>query len=109
LINAAFPADLAGGWVAGWGATRHFPPDGQIEPEHLLEGQRTIQIVDPNAASIPATIAALKANDIAITQGPVSFGEGGHVSVFIRDADRNVIELRSPDQGEVEGASRYVP
>jgi lactoylglutathione lyase len=60
-------------------------------------------------ASIPATIAALKANDIAITQGPVSFGEGGHVSVFIRDPDRNVMELRGRDQGEVEGVSSYVP
>jgi lactoylglutathione lyase len=60
-------------------------------------------------ASIPATIAALRANDIAITQGPVSFGEGGNVSVFIRDPDRNVIELRGRDQGEVEGVSRYVP
>jgi hypothetical protein len=28
-------------------------------------------------ASIPATIAALKANDTAITQGPVSFASGG--------------------------------
>ena len=60
-------------------------------------------------ASIPATIAALKANDIAITQGPVSFGQGGQVSVFIRDPDRNVIELRGRDQSEVEGVSRYVP
>ena len=59
--------------------------------------------------SIPATIAALKANDIAITQGPVSFGESGHVSVFVRDPDRNVIELRGRDQGPVEGATRYVP
>ena len=60
-------------------------------------------------ASIPATIAALKANRIAITQGPVSFGESGHVSVFVRDPDRNVIELRGRDQPEIEGVTRYVP
>jgi lactoylglutathione lyase len=60
-------------------------------------------------ASIPATLAALKANGIAITQGPVSFGEPGHVSVFVRDPDRNVIELRGREQGEVEGVTRYVP
>jgi lactoylglutathione lyase len=57
----------------------------------------------------PTTIAALKANDIAITQGPVSFGESGQVSVFVRDPDRNVIELRGRDQDVVEGVSRYVP
>jgi lactoylglutathione lyase len=60
-------------------------------------------------ASIPATIAALKANDIGVTQGPVKFGEDGGVSVFIRDPDRNVIELRGPDQPEIEGVTRYVP
>ena len=60
-------------------------------------------------ASIPATIAALRANDIAITQGPVKFGEDGGVSVFVRDPDRNVIELRGPDQAEIEGVTRYVP
>ena len=59
--------------------------------------------------SIPATIAALKANNIAITQGPVSFGESGQVSVFVRDPDRNVIELRGRDQDIVEGVTRYVP
>lgn len=59
--------------------------------------------------SIPATIAALKANDIKITQGPVSFGEEGHVSVFVRDPDRNVIELRGRDQDDIEGVTRYVP
>jgi hypothetical protein len=57
----------------------------------------------------PATIAALKANEIAITQGPVKFGENGGVSVFVRDPDRNVIELRGPDQAEIEGVTRYVP
>jgi catechol 2,3-dioxygenase-like lactoylglutathione lyase family enzyme len=60
-------------------------------------------------ASIAATIAALNANDIAITQGPVSFGESGQVSVFVRDPDRNVIELRGRDQGVIEGVTRYVP
>ena len=59
--------------------------------------------------TISVTIAALKANDIAISQGPVSFGESCHVSVFVRDPDLNVIELRGRDQGEVEGVTRYVP
>ena len=59
--------------------------------------------------SIPATIDVLKANDIAITQGPVSFGDSGQVSVFIRDPDRNVIELRGRDQGVIEGVTRYEP
>jgi lactoylglutathione lyase len=60
-------------------------------------------------ASIPATIAALRANNLAITQGPVSFGESGQVSLFVRDPDRNVIELRGREQGVVEGVTRYVP
>jgi lactoylglutathione lyase len=59
--------------------------------------------------SIPATIAALNANDIAITQGPVSFGQSGQVSVFVRDPDRNVIELRGREQGTIEGVTRYEP
>ena len=60
-------------------------------------------------ASIRTTIAALEANGITISQGPVSFREAGHVSVFIRDPDRNVIELRGRDQRDVEGVVRYVP
>jgi lactoylglutathione lyase len=60
-------------------------------------------------ASIPATIATLKANDIAITQGPVSFDDSGQVSVFVRDPDRNVIELRGREQDVIEGVTRYQP
>jgi hypothetical protein len=29
--------------------------------------------------------------------------------VFVRDPDRNVIELRGRQQGVVEGVTRYVP
>jgi lactoylglutathione lyase len=57
-------------------------------------------------SSIPATIAALKTNSIVITQGPVTFGDSGQISVFIRDPDRNVIELRGREQDEVEGVTR---
>jgi len=60
-------------------------------------------------ATIPSAIAVLKENDIAITQGPVSFGDNRQVSVFIRDPDGNVVELRGRDQGPIEGVTRYVP
>jgi lactoylglutathione lyase len=59
-------------------------------------------------ASVAATIAALDAAGIEITQGPVSFGEDGGVSVFVRDPDRNVIELRGAREA-IQGIRQYVP
>jgi lactoylglutathione lyase len=60
-------------------------------------------------ASVAATMAALKEAGIVITQGPVSFSDDGNVSVFVRDPDRNVIELRGRGQDKIEGVTQYVP
>jgi lactoylglutathione lyase len=62
-------------------------------------------------ASIRATIEALRENGVRITQGPVAFGRDGHVSVFVRDPDLNVVELRGrgEDLSSIGGVSAYVP
>lgn len=62
-------------------------------------------------ASIKAAIETLRAHNIRITQGPVSFGRDGHVSVFVRDPDLNVVELRgrNEDLSSIGGVVEYVP
>jgi lactoylglutathione lyase len=60
--------------------------------------------------SITETLAALKRHGIRVTQGPVEFG-GGNVSIFVRDPDSNVIELRGRAQNldRIEGVTFYDP
>ena len=61
--------------------------------------------------SILETMKTLEENDITITQGPVTFGRDGHVSVFVRDPDRNTIELRArvEDESEIPNLVFYDP
>lgn len=61
--------------------------------------------------SIKSTIASLNANQVRITQGPVEFGGSGEVSVFVRDPDLNVIELRGRKEqlAADDGVKPYVP
>ena len=61
--------------------------------------------------SIIETLKTLEENNINLSQGPVTFGGDGHVSVFIRDPDRNVIELRArlEDESKIPGLVFYDP
>ena len=62
-----------------------------------------------NVESLKQTMETLAENGIEIRQGPVVFSSG-HVSIFIRDPDLNVIELRGDDQDAKElGAEEYIP
>ena len=60
--------------------------------------------------SIKHTIDVLGANDIQITQGPVTMREGT-VAVFVRDPDRNVLELRGlqSDLNAPDTVAGYMP
>lgn len=50
-------------------------------------------------ASVLDALAGLEAGGIEPSEGPVTFGDG-HVSIFVRDPDRTVLELRGRMQQE---------
>ena len=56
------------------------------------------------------TLKGLEAAGIVPSQGPVTFGDG-HVSIFVRDPDGTVLELRGrlQDEEEIPGLVCYTP
>ena len=50
-------------------------------------------------SSIIDTMKQLDTDNIPLSGGPAKMGEGS-ISIFIRDPDRNVIELRGREQDE---------
>ena len=61
--------------------------------------------------SIVETLKTLEKDNITISQGPVTFGRDGHVSIFLRDPDRNTLELRGriEDEKEIPNLVFYDP
>ena len=60
--------------------------------------------------SILDTLKGLEAAGIEPSEGPVTFGDG-HVSIFVRDPDQTVLELRGrlQEEEEIPGLVSYSP
>jgi catechol 2,3-dioxygenase-like lactoylglutathione lyase family enzyme len=92
-----------------------------VNGENLNQGQNILMDVPEKytgfthvalrVGSIIATLKVLEKNNIAISQGPVTFGHDGHVSVFLRDPDRNTLELRGriEDENDIPNLVFYDP
>ena len=77
-----------------------------VNGDPALDGSNILQDVPEKYAgythvalrvgSLESAIAELDAAGIALSDGPVTLGDG--VSLFVRDPDRNVVELRASDR-----------
>ena len=75
-----------------------------VNGDPALDGSNVLQDVPEKHAgythvalrvgSIDSALAELNAAGIVLSDGPVKLGDG--VSLFVRDPDRNVVELRAP-------------
>ena len=55
---------------------------------------------------VQGTLQHLNQKNISVSQGPVLMGDG-HVSIFVRDPDRNVIEFRGRAQKDTHNIPSY--
>ena len=84
----------------------HIPAQPHNILMDTLEKRTGITHLALRISDIQHTLQQLNQRDIAVSQGPVLMGDG-HVSIFVRDPDRNVIEFRGRAQKDTHNIPKY--